>query len=110
MAVSVSAVATSLPLGSVAGSVNPSLRPGVVIALYHGSDLITEANLLFGLYPSTTFDEAKLTYQETQSPFAEPMSVLVAVGLALMNTSPLSTLPLMSVTRAVEPAPTPVTE
>src|ERR1700741_1694335 len=37
------------------------------------------------------------------------MSVAVAFGLALMNTSPLSTLPLMSVTRAVEPAPVPVT-
>ena len=76
-------------MGSVAGSVKPSLSPGSAIAWYHGFDLMSAANLLFGLYPRTTFDEAKLTYQATQSPFAVPMSVAVAFGLALMNTSPL---------------------
>src|SRR5512146_664108 len=89
LAVSVSASAVSRPLGSVTGSVKPSLRPDSVMAWYHGLDLRSAANLLFALYPSTRPAVANEPYQETQPPFALPISVLSAFGLALMNTSPL---------------------
>ena len=49
MAVSVIAWTASTPFGSVAGSVNPSLSPGSVMALYHGLVFRSLANLLFGL-------------------------------------------------------------
>ena len=94
LAVSVSASAASTPLGSVVGSVKPSLRPDSAITVYHGLDLRSAANLLFALYPSTRPAVAKEPYQETQLPFVAPISDSSAFGLALMNTSPLWTLPL----------------
>ena len=49
LAVSVIAWTASTPFGSVSGSVNPSLSPGSVMALYHGMVFRSLANLLFGL-------------------------------------------------------------
>ena len=57
----------------------------------------------------TSGDVANVAYQDTQLPFAAPSSVALTVGLALMNTSPWRTLPLISVARALEPAEKPVT-
>jgi len=52
---------------------------------------------------------ANFTYQLTQLPFVGPASVRLTAGLALTNTSPCWTPPLMSVARALEPPAKPFT-
>ena len=58
----------------------------------------------------TTADVANVAYQLSQLLFDAPMSVASAVGLALTNTSPRCTLPLICVTRSVDPPEKPVKE
>src|ERR1700743_3385419 len=48
-----------------------------------------------------------VAYQSSQLPLAAPISGSLALVEALMKTSPCLTLPLMSLTSAVEPAPVP---
>src|SRR5437588_9363752 len=57
----------------------------------------------------TSADVANVPYHETQLPFAAPSSVALTLGLALMNTSPWWTWPLISAARSFEPAEKPVT-
>src|ERR1700685_1733084 len=102
-AVSSSALTVSTPPGSWVGLVRPRRNPGIVITLYQGIVLRSCANLLLGLYASTSGDEAKSAYHETQSPFFAPISVVSTAGEALTNTSATMTLFLMSAASVDEP-------
>ena len=57
----------------------------------------------------TSADVANVPYHDTQLPPGAPSSVALTLGLALMNTSPWWTLPLISAARSLEPAEKPVT-
>ena len=57
----------------------------------------------------TSADVANVPYHDTQLPPEAPTSVAVVLGLALMNTSPWWTLPLISAARSLEPAEMPET-
>src|ERR1700691_6016509 len=83
VAVSSSALAASTPPGSWVGLVRPRRNPGKVMTLYHGIVLRSLANLLLGLYPRTSGEEANDAYHDTQSPLLLPSRLVSAVGLAL---------------------------
>src|SRR5215469_4820557 len=77
--------------------------PGSCSTSYQGLVFSSLANRLDGLYPITRGDCAKLTYQLTQSPFAVPVRSSFTRGLALMNTSPRRSRPLIWLARPFDP-------
>ena len=65
------------------------------------------ANLLLGLKPITSGDDANVANQDTSLPLVAPWRVELVAGLALMNTSACLILPLISLASASEPPPSP---
>src|SRR6516162_1271960 len=96
------------PFGSSFGSVRPTRMPDWVSTFHHGMPRRNSLpNLLPGLYASSNGEAMNVEYHDTHPPFDAPSSDRSAAAAALMNTSPVRTLALISEASSVDPPPKP---